>query len=80
MAYHRGSQDHGDPSCEVWQIWDYKGYLILIIALGSIYSNPFDDVANRSSEGVFQACTDDSFSYEVNGAWHPQNDFQWTLA
>ena len=39
-AYCGGSQDHGDPSHKVGQIWDYEGYLILIIALDSIYLNP----------------------------------------
>ena len=52
VAYQGGPQDHGDLSCEVRQIWDYKGYLIPIIALDSIYLNPYEDVANRSSEGV----------------------------
>ena len=64
-AYCGGSQDHGDLSCEVGQIWDYEGYLILSIALYSIYLNPYDDIANRSSEGVSQACVDDSSAYEV---------------
>ena len=65
MAHHGGSQDHGDLSCEVGQIWDYESYLILIIALDSIYLNPYDDIANRSSEGVFQACTGDSSNHKV---------------
>ena len=64
-ACHGGLQDHGDPSHEVGQIWDYKGCLILTIALDSIYLNPHDDVANRSSEGVSQAYTDDSSAYKV---------------
>ena len=64
-AYHGGSQHHGDPSCKVGQIWDYEGYLMLIITLDSIYLNPYDDVANGSSEGVSQACTDNSSAYEV---------------
>ena len=34
-----------DPSHEVGQIQDYEGYLILIIALDSIYLNPYDDVS-----------------------------------
>ena len=49
MAYHGGSQDHGDPSCEGGQIWDYEGYPILMIALDSIYLNPYDDVASGLS-------------------------------
>ena len=64
-AYCGGSQDHGDPSCEVGQIQDYKGYLILTTALDSIYLNPYDDIANKLSEGVSQACTDDSSAHEV---------------
>ena len=65
LAYCGGSQDHGDLSHEVGQIWDYEGYLVLIIALDSVYLNPYDDVANRSSEGVSQACADDSSAHEV---------------
>ena len=64
-AYHRGFQDHGDPSHEVGQIQDYEGYLILIIALDSIYLDLYDDIVNRSSEGVSQACADDSPAYKV---------------
>ena len=64
-AYHGDSQDHGDLSHKVGQIQDYEGYLILIIALDSIYLNPYDDVANRTSKGVSQACTDDLPAYEV---------------
>ena len=60
-----GSQDHKDPSHKVGQIWDYEGYLILIIGLDSIYLNPYDDVANRSSEGVSQACADDSSTHNL---------------
>ena len=65
MTYCGGSQDHGDLQCKVGQIWDYKGYLILIIALDSIDLNPYDYVANRSSEGVSQACADDSSAHKV---------------
>ena len=65
MAYSGGSQDHRDLSHKAGQIWDYKGYLIPIIALDSIYLNLYDDVANRSSEGVSQACADDSSAHEV---------------
>ena len=65
MAYCGGSQNHGDLNCKVGQVWDYKGYLILIIALDSIYLSPYDDVANRLSESVSQACADDSSTYEV---------------
>ena len=64
-AYCGGPQDQGDLSHEAGQIWDYEGYLILIIAMDSIYLNPYDNIANRSSEGVSQACTDDSSAYEV---------------
>ena len=39
--------------------------MILIITLDSIYLKPNDDVAKRSSEGVSQACADDSFAYEI---------------
>ena len=52
-------------SCEVGQIWDYEGYLILVIALESIYLNPYDDVAKGSSEGVSQAYAGDSSAYKV---------------
>ena len=65
VVYHGGSQDHGDPSCEVGQIWNYEGYLVLIMALDSIYLNPYDDIANRSSEAVSQACIDDLSTYKV---------------
>ena len=65
VAYCGGSQDCRDPSCKVGHIWDYEGYLILIITLDSIYLNPYDDIANSSSEGVPQACTDDSSSHKV---------------
>ena len=65
VAYHGCSQDHGDLSHKVGKIWNYEGYLILIMALDSIYLNLYDDVANRSSEGVCQACADDSSAYEV---------------
>ena len=44
---------------------DHKGYLILIIALDSIYLNLYDDIANRLSEGVSQPCADDSSAYKV---------------
>ena len=66
MAYCGGSQDHGDLSYDVGQIWDYEGYLILIIALDSIYLNPYYDVSNRLSEGVSQACTDDSSTHNIS--------------
>ena len=52
MAYYGGSQDHRDPNHEVRQIWDYQGYLILIMALDSIYLNPYDDIANRLSKCI----------------------------
>ena len=65
VAYSGGSQNHGDLNHNVGQIWDYEGYLILIIALDSIYLNPYDDVANRLIEGVSQACADYSSAYEV---------------
>ena len=39
--------------------------MILIIALDSIYLNPYDVIANRLSEGVSQACADDSSAHEV---------------
>ena len=69
-AYCGGPQDHGDLSCEAGQIWDYEGYLILIIALDSIYLNLYDDISNRSSEGVSQACTDDLSAQEI---WEEPN-------
>ena len=80
-AYCGGSQDHRYPSQEAAQIQDYEGYLILIIALDSIYLNPYDDVTNRSSEGLSQASADDSSVHEVwkrphmqgvilNKSWH----------
>ena len=53
-AYHGGSQEHEGPSLKVGQIQDYEGYLMLIIALDSIYLNPYNDIANRLSEGVSQ--------------------------
>ena len=65
VAYCGGSQDRGDQICEVGQIWDYEGYSILIIALDSIYLNPYDDIANRPSEGVSLACPDDSSAHKV---------------
>ena len=65
VAYCGGSQDHRDLSNEVGQIWDYEGYLILIIALDSIYLDPYDDIANKLSEGISQACADDSSAHEV---------------
>ena len=64
-AYCGGSQDHRDLSHKVGQIHDYEGYLILIISLDSIYLNPYDDIANRLSKGVSQACTDDSSTHKV---------------
>ena len=80
-AYCGSSQDHGDPSHEVGQIQDYEGYLVFIIALDSIYLNPYDDVANSLSEDVSHACTDDSSAHKVqerpsvqgvifNETWH----------
>ena len=65
VVYCGGSQDHRDLNHKVGQIWDYEGYLILIIALDSIYLNLYYDVANRPSEGVSQACPDDSSAYKV---------------
>ena len=64
-AYCGRSQDHRDPSHKVGQIRDYEGYLILIIALDSIYFNLYYDIANRLSDGVSQACADDSSTHEV---------------
>ena len=52
VVYHRCSQDNGDPSCEVRQIQDYQGFLILIIALDSIYLNLYDDIANGSCKCI----------------------------
>ena len=65
VAYHGGSQDHRDLSCEVGEIQDYEGYPILIIALDSIYLNLYDNIVNMSSDGVSQACADDSSAYKV---------------
>ena len=62
----------GTQSHKVGQTWDYEGYLILIIALVSIYLNPYDDIANRSSEGVSQACTDNSSAHKVQERPHAQ--------
>ena len=59
------SNDHWDSSCKIGQVWDNEGYLILIVALNSIYLNPYDDVAIRSSECPSQACTDNLSAYEV---------------
>ena len=73
VAYCGHSQDHRGPSHKVGQIQDYEGYLILIIALDSISLNPYDDIANRLSEGVSQACADDSSAYKV---WE-RSDIQW---
>ena len=64
-AYCGGSQDHRDPSHKVGQIQDYVDYLILIIALDTIYLNMYVDIANRLSEGVSQACADDSSAHKV---------------
>ena len=64
-AYCGGSKDHGDLSHEGGQVQDNKGYLILIVALDSIYLNPYDDIANGSNQDVSQACTDDSSAYEI---------------
>ena len=64
-AYHWGSEDHGEPSYKGGQVQDNEGYLILIIALNSIYLNPYDDIAYGSNEGVSQACTDDLSTYKV---------------
>ena len=64
-AYCGDSQDHGDPSHKIGQVWDYKGYLVLIIALDSVYLNPYDDIANWSSEGISQSYTGDLTAYEV---------------
>ena len=46
VAYCGGSKDHGDPSHKVGQVWDNESYVILILALDSIYLNLYDDVAN----------------------------------
>ena len=64
-TYYRGSKDHRDPSHEVGQVWVNEGYLILIIALHSIYLNLYHDVTNGSREGVSQACTDNSSAHQV---------------
>ena len=74
-AYCGSSQDHGDPSHKVGQIQDYEGYLILIIALDSIYLNPYDDIASRSSEGASQACADNSSTHKV---WERPH-IQWVI-
>ena len=47
----------GYPCHIIGQIWDYKGYLIFIIALDSIYLNLYDDVAHRSGKCVSHAYT-----------------------
>ena len=52
VAHHGGSQNHGDLGHKVGEIWDYQGYLILIIALDSIYLNPYDDIAHRSGKHI----------------------------
>ena len=70
--YCGGSQDHGDPSCKVGQIQDYEGYLILIIALDFMYLNPYEDIANRSSESVSQAYADDASAHKVQERPHIQ--------
>ena len=56
-AYCGGSRDHRNLSHEAGQVQGYEGYLILIIALDYIYLNLYDDIANRSSQGVSQVCT-----------------------
>ena len=45
---------------------------MLIIALESIYLNPYDDVTNRSSESVSKDCADDSSAHEVQERLHIQ--------
>ena len=65
VAYCGGSLDYRDPSCKFGQVQDNEGYLILITILDSIYLNPYDDIANGSSESVSQAYTDNTSTYEV---------------
>ena len=69
-AYCGGFQDQGDLSCEAGQIWDYQGYLILIIALDSVYLNPYDDVAHQSGKHIPQAYAGNLSAYEV---WEGSN-------
>ena len=52
MAYCGDSQNHWGPCHKVGQIWDHQGYLILIIALDSIYLNLYENVAHRSGKHI----------------------------
>ena len=55
----------GGLSCQVGPIQDYKFFLILIIALDSIYLNMYNDIANWSCEVISQTFVGDSSAYEV---------------
>ena len=65
MAYCGGPQDHGDPIHKAGQIQDYQGYLILIIALDSIYLNLYDDIAYRLGKCIPQAYAGVSSAHKV---------------
>ena len=55
----------GVLSLELGQVWDYKGYLILIIGLDSVYLNPYDDVADWSGDCISKDYTGNLTTYEV---------------
>ena len=70
VAYHRNPQNDGDPCHKVWQVWDYQGYLILIIALDSIHLNPYN-IAYQSGKGITQTHTGDLSTYQVQEESYP---------
>ena len=60
-----GTEVHRNPSHEIGQVWDYKGYLVFIIALDCINLNLYDYIDNWSSISIFQAYTGDLTIYKV---------------
>ena len=46
-----------------FDIWEYQGYLVLIIALDSIHLNPYDDIAKRLGQHIPQGHTGNSSAY-----------------
>ena len=45
MTYCRSPQNNRDLQHKIWQVQDYQGYSIFIIALDSVHLNLYDDIA-----------------------------------
>ena len=55
----------GTHTAKIGQIQDYQHYLVLTIALDTLYLNLYDYIAHRAGKYVSQAYTGNSSTHEV---------------